>query len=152
LRGKVERDWSDWVNQRLSIHSSPDGQYLLAVTGNQLNMFDTEQLTLLWTKRTGAHDIIRCFFSSDSRIFITDDGRAPNTAFIDKGSGVIVWEAKTGECLHRSSGAGLEAEDRFQEYEARVSSVSDQAYLRKSNSPAARMESDGALTTNGSET
>jgi WD40 repeat protein len=120
LLRKVNRDWSGMMGWNFSVRYSPEGQYVVAVVGDTIYMHTSSDLSMIWSKQARGGDISRCYFSSDSKRLLTDDEGAPNAEWIDKGNGTLVWDVKSGTCLDRSNDWGLDAEDRFREYEETV--------------------------------
>jgi WD40 repeat protein len=113
----LKRDWSDYVNWDKHVLFSYDGKYLAAIIGDSIHMLHPDSLAPIWVKSAKAN-VYSCRFSSDLRFLVTDDGKAPNTEWVDKGTGSIAWDVATGEIVCRSGASGLEAAEWVREQEA----------------------------------
>jgi WD40 repeat protein len=114
------RDWSEYLPWTKHLEYSNSGKRLAVVLGPNVNMFDAESRTLMWSNSFGNYDIQRCFFSMDGTRFLTDDGRAPNAFGVDAGYGCVVWNVENGSVIDRSEDDGLGAEYRLREYDGAV--------------------------------
>ena len=108
-------DWSRYVDWGRTVVYSSDGTRLAVTVGRAVYMFEASTLHLMWAGANPGKDVARAFFSIDAQLFLTDDLEMPN-----EGSGTILWRVVDGTILDRGDRHGLEAEDSFNAYNAKL--------------------------------
>jgi WD40 repeat protein len=116
-------DWTGYIAWSTKVIYSPGEDYLVAVVGNFVHMFDAETLHRVWQGSIGSRDLRFCRFSTDGKYLLTDDDKdSPD------GSGAVLWDVLTGKTILRNTRHGFEVEEFLSEHENRVAErVSDRS-------------------------